>query len=80
MTANRRSARIVGWVVALTELEQSLGFRLVQRGVNIYGVLIALAGSVTRRRLVDNGPPVTDRRGAGTVEGFTPFVLSSHSL
>jgi len=31
---------------------------------------------VTRRRQVDNRPPVTDRRGAGIVEEFMPTCTS----
>ncbi len=53
---------------------------LVQRGVNIYGVSIALAGSVTRRRLVDNRPPVTDRRRAEPWKDLRRRVLESGSI
>jgi len=49
---------------------------LVHDGVNIYGVPIAPARSRTRRRQVDNRPPVTDRREAGIVEEFMPTCTS----
>ena len=60
--------RVVVWLVWFVVL--------VQCGVNICGVPIAPAGSVTRRRPLGNRPPVTDRRGAGIVEEFMPMCTS----